>query len=69
MSGWRKFCSSCKKLDKQARSSRAKTVYSGAGLKPIWENPMSSTRRVSGELSFSQSSEVHHLHNLGVWSN
>ena len=48
----------CKKLDNQARSGRLKSVDSVA-------NMVSSTLRVSGELSISKSSVVSHFHDLG----
>ena len=55
---FKKFCSGCKNLDNQARSSWPKT--GGSAL----THPMSSTLRVSGEMGIPQFSVVHHLHYL-----
>ena len=51
-------------LNNQARSGRSKTLDSKAILQAIEANPMNSTQRVSGELSISQPSIVHHLYHL-----
>ena len=55
---FKKFYSGCKNLDDQASSGKPKTMDSKAMLQ------LSSTQRVSGELSISQSSIVSHLHDL-----
>ena len=62
---FKKFYVGFKKLNNQARLARPKTMDSGSVLKPIEANPVSSTWRVSGKPRLSQSSVVHHLHNLG----
>ena len=59
------FCMDCKNLDNQAKSSRPKSMDSEAELHAIEANLVSCTWRVSGKLSISQSSVVHHIHNLG----
>ena len=48
-----------------ARSARSKTVYSKAVLEDIEANLSRSTRRVSGELGTSQSSEDRYILDLG----
>ena len=53
-SWFKKFCSSCKNLDNQAKPSRPKTVDFEAVLQAMESNMASSTWRVSGELSISQ---------------
>ena len=65
VTGWfKKFHSGCKNLNKQARSGGPKTVDSKAIFEDIEPNLANSTWRVSGKFSISQSSVVHHLHNL-----
>ena len=61
---FKKFRSGCKNLDDQVKSRRPKNVYSKTVLQAVATNPVSSTQRVSGELSISQSSVVRHLHDL-----
>ena len=60
----KKLCSDSENLDDQARSNEPKTIYIEAVLQAIAANPVSSTQRVSGELSISQSSVICHLRNL-----
>ena len=60
---FKKFCSSCKN-DDQEKAGRPKTIDSKAMLQAIEANLLSSTGRVSGKLSISQSSVVYHFHNL-----
>ena len=64
---FKKFCTGGKNLDDQAKSDRPKIVDSEAILQTIEANPVSSTRRVSGELSLSQSSVVFHIHDLSKY--
>ena len=59
---FKKFCLYYYNLRNQARSSRPKTMDSKAVLQAIETDLMSNTWRVSGELSISQSSMVHHVH-------
>ena len=54
----------CKTLDDQTRSGRRKAMDSKAVLQAMKINPASSTQRVSGELSISQTSVVHCLHGI-----
>ena len=51
-------------LNNQARSGRPETRNSEAVFQAIESNLASNTRRVSGKLAISQSSVVHHLHDL-----
>ena len=53
---FKKFRSSGKNLDDQARLSKPKNVDSETVLQAIEANPAISTRRVSGEVGTSQSS-------------
>ena len=55
---FKKFPSYCKNLSDQANSDRPKKVM----LQTIEENPVSTTRRVSGELGISQSNVIYFLH-------
>ena len=64
--GLKKFCSIYKNLDYQVRLGRPKITISETVLQSIAVNLMSSTWRVLSKLSISQSSEVCHLHNLGL---
>ena len=66
----KKFCSGCKNLDDPAMSGRPKMMVSKAWLQAIEANPASNIWRVSGELGISQSSMVHHFHDLSKnkWS-
>ena len=57
---FKKYGSGCTDLDNQARSGRSKTVVSEA----IVANLVSSTWRVSGKHSITQSSDVHHVHDI-----
>ena len=59
---FKKFNLSCKNLNNLARSGRTKTMPKFQGIEA---NLARSTRRVSGEVSISQFSVVHHLHNIG----
>ena len=59
----KKYRSGWNYLDNHVRSGKIKTEY--FVLQNIEANPASCTRRVSGELSISQSRVVHHLHDLG----
>ena len=61
---FKKFCSGCNNLDDQAMSGRPKTADSGAAFQALEANPMSSTRRVSGEFDISLFSVVRPIHNL-----
>ena len=60
-----KFCLDCKNLDNQARLDRPRTKDSETVLQAIVADSASNTWRVSGELSISEFSLVHHLHELG----
>ena len=66
---FKKFCLGCKNLDNKA-TEMPYTMDSKAILQAIEANPVSSTQRVSGKLRISQSSVVHHLHDLSksIWS-
>ena len=61
---FKRFCLGGKNLDDQARSCRPKIVDSEVMLQAIEANPASSTQRVSGKLSISQSGMVQHFHNI-----
>ena len=61
---FKKFCLSCKNLDDQARLGRSENCGFKEVLQIIETNLRSSIRGVSGELGISQSSVVHHLHDL-----
>ena len=61
----KKFCSSRKNLNEQARSDRPKTIESDAVFHAIQANLVSSTRRVSGVFGISKSNMVHHPNNIG----
>ena len=65
----KKICLSYKNLNDQSRSSRPRTVNSEAVLQAIDANSASSTRRVSGEFSISQSSVVCQLHVTKILQN
>ena len=52
----KKFCSACKSVDDQSTSSRLKAVDSEAVLRDIMVNPVSVSRKVSGELGIPLSS-------------
>ena len=60
----KKFHSGYKNLDTLVRSDRPKTMDSAAMLQAIEAYLVSSTQRVSGELSISLSSVFHHLHDF-----
>ena len=61
---FKKFCPSFKNVDNQARSGRPKTIDSDSVLPAMETNLASNTWRVSGNLSFTQSSVIHYLHDL-----
>ena len=62
---WLKIvCLGCKNLNNQAKSGRPRSMDSETMLQAIETNLASSTWRVSGELSISQSSLVYYLHDL-----
>ena len=61
----KKFRSGYRNLDDKARLDKPKTMDSEAVLQVIEPNPVSSTRRVSGELCISLFSVVHYIHDLG----
>ena len=62
VSRWfKKFHSGCKNINDQAKSGRLRSMDSGAMFLTIEANPVSSIRAVSGKLSISQSSAVHHI--------
>ena len=67
---FKKFCSSSKNQDHQAKPGRPNSMDSEAMLQVIEANLVSSIWRVSGKLDISQSSGVHYLHDLGeiIWS-
>ena len=62
---FKKFHLGCKNFSNQASSGRPKTMNSKAVSHVIMGNLESSTWRVSGEFSISQSSVVCHLHGQG----
>ena len=63
------FCSGSKNLDNQARSCRPKSMDFKAVLQVLVANPASSSQRVSGKLSISQSWRVCFFHDLikSIW--
>ena len=62
----KKFRLSYKNFNNQVRSCRPKIMNPEAMLQVIETTLASRIQRVSGELSISQFSVVHHLHNLGT---
>ena len=66
----KKFYWDCKNLDDQTSPGRPKNVDPEVVLQAIEVNPVSSSWRVSGKLGISQSSMIHHFHNLGksIWN-
>ena len=58
---FKKFPSGCKKLVDHSRLSRSKSVESNVVLQILEANPVSSARRVSGELDISLSRAVRHF--------
>ena len=66
----KKFCSGCQNHSDQAKSAKPKNMDSKAILQAWVKNLASSTWRVSGKLSISQSSIVCHFHDLSksIWS-
>ena len=59
------FCLGWEKLNDQRRLGRPKTMHSDDVLQTVAANLVSSTQRVSGKLSISQSRVVPQLHNFG----
>ena len=66
----KKFCLAWKNIDDQVVLDRLKTIDSEAMLQAIESNLASNNKRISGELGFSQSRVVCHLHNISksIWS-
>ena len=62
---FKKFYPNCKNLNYQARLGKPKMVDSKPVFQAMEANLVSSTWRVSGELSISQSGVVCHFHDYG----